>query len=737
MYFSIRIIALSLFLILNLFACDSDNGKEDNDNETITETNEVLTDYSINISVSGIGPNAFLIPNDVELNFSGAELWSVSTGAEEVINNLLLTDSIKATTLYLRNPPEENQDVKVVVKAEGYFDTGASLVLSDYQNYYQLDIKLVSDQDGDVAPGIKVSSKNIAAYVDDAVTNRAIEFSTESSIFSPGVRISIPTGTEMTDNNGLPVDGAVIKIASFNPFFAEALEAYPGGLRVLAEVDGFIIDGLEQFGDQEIDFKSAAFAAITIEDETGKKVKKFSSDIEVALQILPGTKDPDGKLIAVGDQIPIWTYDEDTGKWTFEEQGIIQDLDPSDFLYDVLYQVDHLTYTNLDWEFGRKCTTPTFTFVDERSGLPISGTVMRDLNLYISIESAPAINRWLSFYKGLDNNSFQITNTPAGFPGSLTVFDQSKTEELGSLTFADACEEDETGFTVEVLLDSNVDYEKALQLVRDLDKSTSEQKKLGLKPILADINAISRVMVSLLLEGENEKYGELTSELDDLIPQFAVPFLKLVGDSYEQRLSLPDPFIDTDFTGLEGYGCFREDIKTYLEEVNLNATFNKKFGGEFVPYFESTLQFVSQALIEFYDYSPQLVTQKKLVSEFVRCGIDYYASLIDNVRATPISKTELESHLSTVIRGNVEQMRAIVDSELNFGGGDLPGGGVLSSETAQLYELVLNDALAVIEEFEEGTIGAGRWEFSPSVKDAIDNELNYLQQLKDDNKIGS
>ena len=92
--------------------------------------------------------------------------------------------------------------------------------------------------------------------------------------------------------------------------------AYPGGFNVLANATGFTgIDGSPAVGKQQINFKTAGFASISIESEDGRKVKSFNQDIKIAMQFKKGTTDSDNNIVTIGNVVPIWSFDEETGEW--------------------------------------------------------------------------------------------------------------------------------------------------------------------------------------------------------------------------------------------------------------------------------------------------------------------------------------------------------------------------------------------------------------------------------------
>lgn len=127
------------------------------------EGGEDATFYEITILVDDADAGTLLIPAPIELTFLGAEILD-SDG--EAINSLVLADTLKVAKVFLRNPPQEGQVLKVQAKAEGYVDTGTSALLEAVNGSYELEISMLKDQSGLVANGVMVTKENISGQVE-------------------------------------------------------------------------------------------------------------------------------------------------------------------------------------------------------------------------------------------------------------------------------------------------------------------------------------------------------------------------------------------------------------------------------------------------------------------------------------------------------------------------------------------------------------------------------------------
>ena len=683
--------------------------------------------YVIQIKVQDTDTSAISINQPISLGFVGPELVDENI---QPVTNLTVDNLFSLATLYLKDEPQQGQDIKITASAPGFFDTGTSVLLSPDQELYQIDIKLIKSESGQIAPGIQVSSTAIDKQVEDGVLNSEVVATNQAPPGAPTVRVTLPSGVVMTDIEGVEVNGARLNIASFDPYFPEALEAYPGGLDVIADATGFVVDNVEQVGETEINFKSAGFVAINIEDENGKKVKNFSENIEVAMQFRLGTKDASGNFVLVGDEVPLWSYDENTGVWTYEKMGVVQDLNFFDGMFDVVFSIDHLTYFNLDWYLSDRCTSAEFVILDP-DGVPLSSEQMGDLQAQLSINSAPEITRWMYFNADTEN-VIHFINAPRGFPGSLTFYDKSRITEMGRVEFADICADHQSSYDVNVDSLSNLNFEKAMEIIDDLLSRPLPFKQQGLTPISPQIRLLSQLATSLLANGDPD--GEtLVAEIANLVIVYAEAFLDNVDNLYEQRLLAQLPFIDGGVaTGsLTGYGCLhpqvtdlvREILSTYATYVQFGGSGNYAIG-------DLSLQFIERAAREFISFTPDgLAYTGEGVSGFVRCGFELFAELQTLGYDGGTLDSDILDHFEPVVLANVLKMREDVDFELNLGIGDLPPTGKITLSTAETFDFILQDALAVATDL--ATIG---W-FSSQGINQINEQIAYLQELRDTGKV--
>ncbi len=389
--------------------------------------------YSVIINVANANPSG-AINTPVTLTFSGAMVIN-NQGAR--INQMTLAsgDTKTVSVFLIDEPSANNQELRIITQANGFSDSGGVALLETDEALYEVNINLTSTSDGQAAAGVMVSNMDVNNNVaDTGIVSEAIVVSNQAA--SSTLRVTIPANTMLTDAVGNPVSATNLRVTNFNPTEQQALDAYPGGLDVMAQVDGLVMNGQTQTGEAQISFKSAAFAAITLQDDNGNKVRNFSQPVEVAMQFPIGTTDGEGVVVRIDDEVPIWSYDEDTGRWTYEAQGIVTDRNTSDDLYDVVYSVTHLSYYNLDWFITGSCDFTIFNFRDALDGIDYT-----PYNTTLLVDGIADANRW----SREDRRAFVLIQNAPPFSGSLDVLQRNADGSDGApvlaapVTFSNLC----------------------------------------------------------------------------------------------------------------------------------------------------------------------------------------------------------------------------------------------------------------------------------------------------------
>jgi len=245
-------------------------------------------------------------------------------------------------------------------------------------DYFENTIAITADSSAQAVTDIVLTKKGNVAGDD------SIRFKTSSGTGATGfvanvtnedptvnrAKVEVPPGIK--DENGTPIAGTLtLDVAHYSSEEANSLSSFPGGFTAQIENPNAVDAGatpIEGNGNgstpSTVTFKSAGFTAIELKDANGNKIEKFDSStpITVTMALDAGAQFPqdDGtpRRIVVGDKIPIWSFDSDTGKWRFESEGTVEEVNPNsgNALLQVKYNVTHLSYYNLDWFTTRNCT---------------------------------------------------------------------------------------------------------------------------------------------------------------------------------------------------------------------------------------------------------------------------------------------------------------------------------------------------------------------------------------------
>lgn len=201
-----------------------------------------------------------------------------------------------------------------------------------------------------------IDANNPPAGIANSVTSESINNGVSTSTIQlnvapggskvVGASLSIPSGTEFRDVNGNLIQGGNLEVSMthFDPNGETSVNSFPGGFTpdtVLNE-NGEPEDGF---------FNTAGFASINME-VGGTAVREFSQPIDVTMGVDPQTNNLDGNAVQIGDTIPIWSYEVETGQWQYEKTGTVVDDGAGGM--EMVFQTDHLSWYNIDY-YGRRC----------------------------------------------------------------------------------------------------------------------------------------------------------------------------------------------------------------------------------------------------------------------------------------------------------------------------------------------------------------------------------------------
>lgn len=184
--------------------------------------------------------------------------------------------------------------------------------------------------------------------------------------------VLIPQGVSTTTASGVSAVGEVkVSAAIYQNNTVESIDAFPGGIElrdnlVNPDVAPSVLGVVAGTSAAEKTFISAGFLSLEVTDEDGNDITQFEGSTGVDIDgdgtleegilvtsLVPKTTiNPEtGELVAIGDIIPVWSYDDQTAKWTYDGKAkIFESANASN--WRARFAATHLSYWNLDWMYG-------------------------------------------------------------------------------------------------------------------------------------------------------------------------------------------------------------------------------------------------------------------------------------------------------------------------------------------------------------------------------------------------
>ena len=310
------------------------------------------------------------------------------------------------------------ENIKVIASKSDYVNSGTEATVMDGANNRV--IRLLKADPKNTPAGVEMTLESVETDSSGAIAvEKVIDINNTKAAVT---KITIPADTVLKTASGEPVVGAVAVQAVH--YDANTTESFPGGLTALVE-NAPDKNGTEQ--EAEVNFISAGFTSIQMTDDNGNSVKKFEGQkIEIAMTLPKDTINPEtGVVVKIGDEIPIWSYDVESGKWQYEEMGEVADVNDSKN-FAVIYKASHLSYWNLDWHYGAVCRPANINITDLEKGT----TVVTSLEL-----KGQGFNKTVFDYNG--DGSFELNNTPKYLPLTLTLSYDGVVKDTKQVIFGD------------------------------------------------------------------------------------------------------------------------------------------------------------------------------------------------------------------------------------------------------------------------------------------------------------
>lgn len=324
-----------------------------------------------------------------------------------------VVDGVISLGLLPKAAPTEGNPVVFVINAEadGYLPVRIPVTLLAGQETKLITVSMVNLNNP--PPGVTVVQKTTT------LTGGAI--ATPESIATPvaattdvSTAIELGTGTTFRDASGNTLSGSELKttVAHFNTKEAASLNAFPG--------NGFHSDDITDDNGNKVSgiFRTAGFCNIDM-NVNGAAVRTFNQPVTLKIGVDPLQTNPQtGAPYAAGDEIPVWSFQVETGKWIYEKLGTLTNNNGA---LQVRFTTTHLTYYNLAF-LGEVCTQAKATFVtglnnkesflvdifpENETMIPvISGYIMQvENNGVAAFEHVPQGNVTMKVYRNTASNS--------------------------------------------------------------------------------------------------------------------------------------------------------------------------------------------------------------------------------------------------------------------------------------------------------------------------------------------
>ncbi len=333
---TLLLVALSLVFSLFVTSCDVKSPIEGVE----LRVNSMPRTTVVNFSVYDAATSQ-LINDEVKITFKGLDASKVISMTNKVLSGITTKEGIINFAISETGKIPSRQDpvnVTAVVSVNGYISSSTQLHIT--------------------SPGISSYSIELANYTN---TPKGVEsFETKGSADANGVKkdivaksnsgnnkalVTIKKGTILKNGKGEVLTGEVkARVTYFDPQEEQSLNSFPGGFAV--NIDG-----------QPKTFISAGFVAIDM-TVGNDKVESFDKNKVTVDVDVTGVKKEDGSLVGAGDEIPLWSYNEDTGAWKREGTVVVAATLAKSAngktMLRATTQISHLSYWNLDW-YGDAC----------------------------------------------------------------------------------------------------------------------------------------------------------------------------------------------------------------------------------------------------------------------------------------------------------------------------------------------------------------------------------------------
>ncbi|GAB3764931.1 hypothetical protein [Spirosoma pomorum] len=312
------------------------------------------------ITVSVFGPDASRV-----ITYEGVSTTSFKNEKGDIFIGLI--GSVPSTA----KPAE----LRVVVDAPGYIGSSQYLTIREAKPE-PFSIRLVKE---DAPPvGVAISTETVETNSTGVVKTAEVISTPITNSNSTQVTVELPAGTQLKDEKGQAVTGNLsAAVAAYSSQNQSSLSAFPGGFETRVSRDN------QGQTNSAGSFATAGFASIEIASSSGQKVANFSQPVKVEMEVSKALINPETNApVKVGDKIPVFSYNENTGEWIYERDAVVKSEQGE---LQVELEITHLSWYNLDWFYtGRNCDTGGWTITGKPDGQAVRWVLFRGDSYYSS-----------------------------------------------------------------------------------------------------------------------------------------------------------------------------------------------------------------------------------------------------------------------------------------------------------------------------------------------------------------
>ncbi|TZF81541.1 hypothetical protein FW774_18505 [Pedobacter sp. BS3] len=252
--------------------------------------------------------------------------------------------------------PQGGNPLKFSLKitGEGYATMIVPVTINEEQFHQVKNVKLLKLSNPPAS--VTVVNTNEALATNSTPAQPIVVSSPATTDVPEIVTVTVPAGTKFLDNSGTQINGNLLNLSvvNYNAQNSDNNDLFPGGTFAAEDVNGPNGQTISTY------FTTAAVAKVTF-TINGQEVKKFDQPISLLLEVNPsykmaGTND----AVKVGDKLSIWSYSEDTGKWSYEKEGTVTLVNGK---FVVEFTTNHLTYYSLnEYVETTSCSSPNLVF---------------------------------------------------------------------------------------------------------------------------------------------------------------------------------------------------------------------------------------------------------------------------------------------------------------------------------------------------------------------------------------